>query len=245
MKALKADIITQLRKEILAMSGVQPALPADVANNELPFMQAHFPSAVFPRAAVHELMCSELEDMTASAGFVAALLSSIFNTTAPMIWISEQRQVFPSGLVPFNIDPSQIIFIHPANAKENLWVTEEALKCKGIGAVVAEMNGVEFVNSRRFQLAVEKSLVTAFIINNKKGEAANNACMSRWKITSAHSHIHNALPGVGNPVWDVRLEKIRNGKAGQWRLQWDGAVIKEIKIQEAILTSTLLRKKTG
>jgi protein ImuA len=124
-------------------------------------------------------------------------------------------------------------------------VTEEALKCKGIGAVVAEMNGVEFLHSRRFQLAVEKSLVTAFIINHKKGEAANNACISRWKITTTNSHIQDGLPGVGNPVWDVQLEKIRNGKAGQWLLQWDGDAIKEIKTKEAIIASTILRKRTG
>lgn len=245
MKVLKADIITQLRKEILAMSGVQAALAEEVVNKELPFMQEHFPAAVFPRAAVHELVCKEPEDITASSGFVASLLSSLFNTAAPLIWISEQRQVFPGGLVPFNIDPSQIIFIHPANAKETLWVTEEALKCKGIGAVVAEMSGVEFLHSRRFQLAVEKSLVTAFIINHKKGEAANNACISRWKITTAKSHIQDGLPGVGNPVWYVQLEKIRNGKAGNWLLQWDGNMIKEIKNKEAIIASTMLRKKTG
>ncbi len=245
MKALKADIISQLRKEILAMSGVQPALAEEVVNEELPFMQAHFPFAVFPRAAVHELICSAQEDIAASSGFVASLLSSLFTTAAPMIWISEQRQVFPSGLVPFNIDPSQIIFIQPANAKETLWVTEEALKCKGISAVVAEMSGIEFLHSRRFQLAVEKSLVTAFIINHKKGDAANNACISRWKITTAKSYVQDGLPGVGNPVWDVQLEKIRNGKIGNWLLQWDGDTIKEVKTKEAIIASTMLRKKTG
>ncbi len=243
MKLVKADIISQLRQEIQAMSGIHAPLIEDAGRKELAFMNPHFPLATFPRAAVHELIGEEQEDITASAGFIASLLSSLFNTNAPMIWVTEQRQIFPAGLLSFNIDPSQIIFIHPANAKENLWVTEEALKCKGISAVVAEMNGLSFMHSRRLQLAVEKSQVTAFVLNYKKGGAENNACISRWKVRTAKSFIVDEQPGVGNPVWDVHLEKIRNGKPGHWLLQWDGVEMKEIDQQEIVLPA--LQQKTG
>ena len=41
-----------------------------------------------------------------------------------------------------------------------MWAIEEALKCDGLAAVIGEMKELSFTNSRRLQLAVEKSHVT-------------------------------------------------------------------------------------
>lgn len=47
--------------------------------------------------------------------------------------------------------------------KDSLWAIEEALKCNALIAVVGEITELTFNDSRRLQLAVEKSHVTGFI----------------------------------------------------------------------------------
>jgi protein ImuA len=241
----KADIIAQLQKDILLLGGHKPPVSNRALPRGLRFMRPHFPQGVFPLGAVHEFLCGQPEAVAATAGFVSGILSTCMPAKGAVIWISLRKGIFPPALHAFNIEPNHIIFIHPANEKEILWVTEEALKCDSVKAVVAEMRDLNFTSSRRFQLAVEHSKVTAFIFNQKPGKAGNNACLSRWQISSLPSIPENGLPGVGHPRWQVHLQKIRNGKPGSWQIEWvDG------KLQEALpaavpLQTAILQQQTG
>jgi protein ImuA len=241
----KADIIAQLQKDILLLGGHKPPVTNMALPNGLRFMRQHFPQGVFPLGAVHEFLCGQPEDAAATGGFISGVLSTCMPVKGAVLWISLRKGIFPPALHEFNIEPNHIIFIHPANEKEILWVTEEALKCDSVMAVVAEMRDLNFTNSRRFQLAVEHSRVTGFILNQKPNNTSNNACLSRWHINSLPSIPENGLPGVGHPRWQVALQKIRNGKPGSWQIEWvDG------KFQEALpavipLPTEIIQQQTG
>src|ERR1700684_950556 len=97
---------------------------------------------------------------------------------------------------------------------------EEALKCSGLAAVVGEMPELSFTTSRRFQLAVEQSRVTGFVLRSHPRNLNTNTCVSRWKIKPLPSHAEDDLPGLGFPRWQVELQKIRNGKPGVWQVEW-------------------------
>ena len=111
-----------------------------------------FPNACFPLGAIHEFFCAEAEDVSASSGFIAGIVSAIMQKGGVALWLSPSRMIFPPALKSFGIGPDKIIFIDAQKEKEILWVMEEPLKCEGLAA------------SRRFQLAVEQSRVTGFII---------------------------------------------------------------------------------
>ncbi len=118
-----------------------------------------------------------------------------------VIWISKERDIFPAALTTFNIAPHHIIFIQLHKRKDLLWATEEALKCNGVAAVIAEINQLNFIQSRRLQLAVEQSAVTGFIFRRNNKNIQPPACVSRWKITTAKNQLANALPGLSHPTW--------------------------------------------
>src|SRR4029078_4613727 len=100
----------------------------------------------------------------------------------------------------------------------------------------------DFTTSRRFQLAVEESRVTGFILRTK--ESINTtACVTRWKIKHISSRTENDIPGVGFPAWEVALVKVRNGKPGNWQLEWRGGKLKTVK--KIIEVEYELKKKTG
>lgn len=241
----KATIIAQLQREILSLGGIRHA-SNDVARDQgLQFMQDHFPQRTFPLGAIHEFLSSSPEDISSTSGFIAGLISTVMPGNGVLAWISRRGSIFPPSLALYNLDPSKTIFIHPGNEKELLWVMEEVLKCDSVRAVVAELEDVIFTNSRRFQLAVEKSRVTGFIINKKAGKQNNNACFSRWRVNSLPSYLPSGLPGVGPPRWTVELQKIRNGKPGSWQVEWVDEKLMPVPELKLISQEEYVQKQTG
>lgn len=223
MVAKKENIIQELRKEILSLGGFkQPALALD-ENHPLAFLNAHFPKCTFPKAAVHEFVCTSPETIASTCGFISALVNSLFPADCAAVWISEQPYIFPPAIRSFTIEPHQLIFIQTRSAKESLWVLEEALKCKGLCIVIAEVKEINFLQSRRFQLAVESSGATGFLLNLNPKKLTTTACISRWQVSSLPSSPFAQLPGIGYPRWKVELQKIRNGTKGSWDLEWTGS----------------------
>lgn len=223
MKGLnKVEIIKNLREKILMMEGFKSTtLDAENADFGLNTMASAFPFGTFPTGAVHELISPSAACATATNGFVSGLLSTLMKNNSSCLWISTKRSLFPLGLTYFGIEPNRVIFVDVSTDKEALWVMEQALKCNALAAVVAELSGeVTFAQSQRLQLAVEESKVTGFLHRKRPRRENTLACVSRWKIRPASSCVDYSLPGVGLPIWDVQLEKIRNGKPGIWQIGW-------------------------
>jgi protein ImuA len=227
MEATKAHIIAQLQKDILPLQGYKPIAHNAGFDGGLGLIKEAFPNASFPLGAIHEFLCSGTEDVSASGGFIAGIVSAIMQKGGVAIWISSSRMIFPPALKGFGIEPDKIIFVHVTKEKEILWVMEEALKCEGLAAVIAETPELSFTASRRFQLAVEQSRVTGFIIRRNPKNLAT-ACVTRWKITPLPTTSEDDLPGVGFPKWDVELLKVRNGILGKWQLEWANGRFKHV-----------------
>jgi len=243
MMTSKADIIARLQKEILPLQGFKTILKN--ANDDVGIgkMKNAFPNATFPLGAVHEFLSTSSEDAAATNGFVSGILSSLIKKGGACIWIGSSRTIFPPALKSFGIAPDKIIFIDLKKEKEMLWAMEEALKCEGIAAVIGEIKELSFTDSRRLQLAVEQSQVTGFVLRNNPRSINTTACITRWKITSVPSELSNEMPGVGFPRWNVDLLKVRNGKPGNWQIEWVSGKFKHILPISLVIP--VQQKKTG
>lgn len=228
MPATKADIITQLQKDILHLQGFKHTINA--SNNDiLPEpIRYSFPNAVFSLGAMHEFICADPESVAATSGFITSLLSSLMSNDGVSLWISSSQTIFAPSLKYFGIEPDKIIFVNVQKERDVLWCIEEALKCDGLATVVGEMSELSFTVSRRFQLAVEQSQVTGFIIRNKPRNLNTTACVTRWKIDSLSSASDDNMPGVGFPRWNIELLRVRNGKPGSWQIEWAGGKFRQI-----------------
>lgn len=244
MSVLANDIISKLKKEILTLNGFKSAFKTSVSSNQ-DFFQQHFPSGIFPAGAVHEFLCSSTEIQGGTNGFIFSLISSVLQHPGIIMYISHRNNIFPSAVNFLNITPQHIIFIHPENDKELLWITEESMKCNSVKAVIAETSQLNFTHTRRFQLAVENSNVTGFIIHHTKNKPGNNTCVSRWQVSSVPSQTSNLLPGVGFPRWKVELQKIRNGKPGEWIIEWNGEKLISILQPIKSISEETWKRKTG
>jgi protein ImuA len=243
MTGTKADIINRLQKDILSLQGFKATLGnADIAVDLGPIKNV-FPGNNFPVEAMHEFIFASAEDAAATGGFVAGVLASLMKTGGVSIWIGTEQTIFPPALRSFGIAPDKMIFIELKKENEMLWAMEEALKCEGLAAVIAEVKELNFTVSRRLQLAVEQSKTTGFILRLSPRTLNTTACITRWKITSLPSELAGNMPGVGFPCWNVELLKVRNGKPGSWQIAFIGGRFRHIYKMAAIAGQP--QKKTG
>lgn len=219
MTGNKSHIISALRADILRLEGFRTAHGNTKPNVSDP-IQLAFPGAVFPSGVTHEFVSSSVENFSATGAFITTIISSLLNTQGAIVWIGGEQKLLPSALEPFGVLPDRFLFARVAKEKDLLWVTEEALKCAAVGAVVSEVNVMSFTASRRLQLVVEESRTTGFIIRPDRLKLTPTACVSRWRVSQLPSDSIDNLPGIGFPTWKVELLRVRNGQPGVWNVQW-------------------------
>lgn len=218
-EAAKKEAIDHLRREILAAEGLKRRASEPQKQIGLQSLEKAFPDQTFPIGCIHEFISPDTECAAATVGFIAALLSQIGGQNNPCIWISRQRGWFPPALISFGLPADQVIFIHPKEDKDLLWTAEQALKCPGLAAVIADVQELDLTASRRLQLAVEKSRVTGFLHRQSPRRISHTACVARWEVRPLACEA-DGLPGVGSPRWQVNLLKVRNGHPGSWEISW-------------------------
>jgi len=226
---VKKELFQKLQQDILLWQGFKPVAAGNAERIGLGEIEDAFPGSVFPKKAIHEFITIAPEQSAASDGFIAGLLAVLMKNGAACVWASTSRHLFPASLSHFNVEPDRIIFMDVKTDKEVLWITEEALKCEGLAAVVAEVASLSLIESRRLQLAVEASGVTGFILRKDENKTASTVATARWRISPLPSVTEDGMPGLGFPRWQVELLKVRNGNPGKFVLEWAGEKFEEIK----------------
>jgi protein ImuA len=228
MLSAKSDIISRLKREILPLEGLGTHRRESAMGVDLEFMSEAFPQGSFPLGAVHEMISEGAEARASTAGFSSGILTGLIQNGGAAVWIGNAPTLFPPALKSFGINPGQVIFIDLKKEKDQLWAMEEALKCSALSAVIGEIPELSFTHSRRFQLAVEQSKTTGFILRNNPKTQSPNACVARWKIKPLPSISEEGLPGLGHPAWEVSLLKIRNGRPQSWIVEWKNGKFRQV-----------------
>jgi protein ImuA len=240
MEQTKADLLSQLQRDILPLQGYKHLSSSKAVDVDLGIIEQAFPNRTFPLAATHEFFCHNRGEAAASYGFVTGILSSLMRNAGPSVWIGNVRNVFAPALKRFGIDPHKILFVPLQKEKDILWVLEEALKCESLIAVVGDVQEISFTASRRFQLAVEESGVNGFFIR-RNPRNLSTACLTRWNIQPLLTQ--TKLPGLGFPKWNVQLLKVRNGKPGSWQMEWKDGTFQLVHKTVSLVHE--LQRKTG
>lgn len=231
--AEKIEIAKQLQAEINALQGLGKVTLEPVNIGLAPFAVA-FPGNTFPTGTVHEFISYEAPTAASTNGFITAIIGNLIRDGGLCLWITGDKKIFPHGLRHFGLKPDQIVFINASRPKEALWIIEEALKCEALTAVIGEVKELGFTDSRRLQLAVERSGVTGFIHRHCPRSENAVACTTRWKISPLPGYNENDLPGVGHTSWDIQLLKVRNGRPYTWQMGWLGNSFTPLAVKQII-----------
>lgn len=241
MQETKTEILARLKRELLLLQTRRGAVPAALVPG-LGGLQAAFPEGVFPQGVIHEFQYCGSESAAATKGFLAALLGGLFGGSGSIVWIGRCGSLFPPALAAFGLPADRLVFVQVARDKDVLWILEEALKCAGVSAVVAEAAELSFIASRRLQLAVERGMTTGFVLLPRL-RALPTACVARWEVSPLRSVVPDGMPGIGFPRWRVRLSKVRNGVPGTWEVEWAAGRLR--MDAEGKLVHRMGKRKTG
>lgn len=98
------------------------------------------------------LRCGSLVEYLGQGAALAFAAADAACQERALVVVDRQQQFYPAA---WKIDLSQTVVIRPANAADELWALDQALRCPGVGAVVVRCGQLDQRNFRRLQLAAE------------------------------------------------------------------------------------------
>jgi protein ImuA len=123
---------------------------------------------------------------------------------------------YAPGLSSFGLDPSRVIFGRLSSLSDLLWAMEEALGCRAVAAVIADLatppKGLDFTASRRLSMRAASSGASALIIRYGQDRAMSAAHL-RWAVSPALTQPQAFdARAPGRPRFLIELERSRLGQ---------------------------------
>jgi protein ImuA len=115
-------------------------------------LQQLLPDAVSLRGGLVEWL-SDLKG--AGSLSLAVLASQPAIGEEPWIFIESQSQWHAAGLAGLSLDLQRLVFVQSRRPTDAFWAAEQALRTRGVGAVVCEFDRLSTAAFRRLQLAAE------------------------------------------------------------------------------------------
>jgi protein ImuA len=171
-----------------------------------------------PRGYVHEVFADSLVNTGAAFGFALAQAKGMLTDARPGLLIlglkSDTQELglpYALGLRTFGLDSTAFVLIRTDSITELLWAMEEAIACRAVGAVVADVayphKALDFTASRRLALRTAASGASVFLVRYARDREAT-AARYRWRV---EPQLSMAPPfderAAGPPRWRLTLEK--------------------------------------
>lgn len=193
-------------------------------------------------SALHEIEPLRLGDLPCLPGFTFGLLRRLA-PERPIIWCMTALQAhdyghpYAFGMARYGLSPTQILIVKVGHPKDLQFAMEEALKTKGIAAVVGEGPRPCFTGSRRLSLLARAHQTPCLLLSADGMSGSGSAALTRWQVSPAPGIEDPRDPlGPGMPTWRVALPRSRGGRAMPamasrsthhtqepypWRIVWD------------------------
>jgi len=187
------------------------------------------------RNALHEVRSQTTRDSIAATGFAIAVLARLAEADdRPILLVieagalSEAGHPYGPGLDRFGLDSRQLFIVRTKRPGESLWVFEEALRCRGLAAVLAEIRGqppqLDLTASRRLALRARDNGVMGLLLRQASA-AEPGAAATRWHVSPRPASVTDDFAaGIGQPAWRLDLERNRNGPTGTFDLEWNHGI---------------------
>jgi len=179
----------------------------------------------FARAALHELNAT-VQHLGAAAGFALTLASLASEQAKQTLWIAtdfgtlETGALYGPGLGHIGLNPERLLVVRVARPIDALFAAEEALKCRALSAVVAELSGEpDLTATRRLTLAAREGGALGLLLRHKLSDAPS-AAFTRWQVAAAPS-LPDEFGGLGPTAFHLSLTRNRRGPCGAWTLSWN------------------------
>jgi protein ImuA len=215
-----AVIIDELRRLLPRIEGTHKSLPLGLAT-----LDSHLPEGGLTCGALHEIVPEAESAAAAAFGFIAAILGRLpkprlLICVTPAYGRPQGRlHLHGHGLNALGLDPSRLILVETADRKKTLWAIEEALHSSAPAAVIGAIDKLDLRTSQRLQLAASDTGLPLFLLR-PASTLESSAAATRWRIGTAEA-ARDRFGLIVRPRWRLHLERCRNGRPGQWIVEYD------------------------
>jgi len=196
-----------------------------VASLGLAAIDRCLPRGGLPLGAVHEIAPASARDIPSALGFAAALFARM-PQDGPLLFVTSPRGLagygrpHGHGLNALGLDPARMILVDASDEPQALWAIEEALRSGVPTAVVGAIGRrIDLKASQRLQLAARNPGVPLLLLRPAEAEGSSVA-VTRWSVEAAEA-ARDRFGLLTHWRWHVRLERCRNGRPGEWLVEWD------------------------
>src|ERR1043165_8458309 len=179
----------------------------------------------FTRGALHELSAASLH-LGAAAGFALTLASLASEQAKQTLWVAtdfgmlETGALYGPGLDQVGLSAERLLMVRVPRSSDALFAAEEALKCRALWTVVAELNGeADLTAPRRLTLAAREGGALALLLRHKVSDVPS-AAFTRWQVAAAPS-VPDEFGGLGATAFHLSLTRNSRGPCGTCILSWN------------------------
>ena len=218
----RAAVMEELRRLMPRMGEQRAPLPFGLAT-----IDSHLPDGGLTRGALHEVVPAAEGSIAAAFGFIAALLGRL-SRACPLLFVMPAYGLRPyrshgrlhgHGINALGLDPGRLILVETAQRKEMLWAMEEAVRSAAPAAVVGAIDTLDLKSSQRLHLTATEAGVPLLLIRPAPTLDAS-AAATRWRVGTAQA-ARDRFGLVTQPRWHLQLERCRNGRPGEWVVEYD------------------------
>lgn len=150
----RSEIILELSARIRQLERSRVRSVCDVTVSSSPAVGLHrlLPDVMSLRGGLIEW----LSDMKGAGGTSLAVLASQSAVENELsVFVDSQQQLHAAGFASLSLDLQRMVLVKPERPTDVLWVVEQALRTRGVGTVVCEVDRLSPAAFRRLQLAAE------------------------------------------------------------------------------------------
>jgi protein ImuA len=177
--------------------------------------------------ALHETAPERVVDFGAATGFTLALASLAAKRGGETLWIQtdyarlEGGAIHGLGLDLFGLPSRRLLVLRARRAIDALFAMEEALKCRAVASVIAELpdDSADLTATRRLSLAAREQNGLGLLLRHRACSMPS-AATTRWSV-AATSGAGDEFGGIGRTSFLLSLVKNRRGPCGRLSIAWD------------------------
>jgi protein ImuA len=109
--------------------------------------------------------------------------------------------------------------VETAHRKETLWALAEALRSGAPSAVAGMIDKLDLKTSQKLHLAAGDCGLPLFLLRPVQTLEAS-AAATRWRVGTAKA-ARDRFGLYARPRWHLQLERCRNGRPGEWVVEYD------------------------
>jgi protein ImuA len=182
------------------------------------------------RSALHEISPQAPIHLGAAGGFALALASLAGNgadrDARETLFIQtdvarfEMGALYGIGLDLFGLCARHLLVLRARRPIDALFAMEEALKCRAVATVIAELpdDSADLTATRRLSLAARTHDGLGLLLRHRS-TSVPSAAMTRWEVAAASGE-RDGHGGLGTTSFLLSLVKNRRGPCGRFRVAW-------------------------